>query len=75
MTDHEFIWWLQKYLDHNYDKSLSERQVHLIRRTLLTACETDTADTLDKKPIDHAIEGHEEEHADEIELYKTFGGD
>ena len=75
MTEHKFIGWLQKYLDHNYDKVLNERQVNLIRRTLLTVCETDTDDILDKKPIDRAIEGLEEEYEDEIELYETFGGD
>ena len=36
---------------------------------------TSSGELLNQFPLDRSIEGYEEEYEDEIDLYKTYGGD
>jgi hypothetical protein len=81
MTEHEFIFWLRGYVGSS--NALNKTQLKLIKHRLyyLTDADHKPLDTpvqeqgSEKKPLDEAIWGLEEEYEEEIELYKTYGGD
>jgi hypothetical protein len=71
MTEREFICWLNGYLCDNTMQHLNRGQVSRIKKMLSNI----DPDDLDKKYLDKAIEGLEEDYEEEIDLYKTYGGD
>lgn len=71
MTEREFICWLSGYLCDNTMQHLNRGQVSRIKKMISNIDPND----LDKKYLDRAIEGLEEDYEDEIDLYKTYGGD
>ena len=67
MTEREFIFWLRGYVGASL--TLNKTQLKLIKHRLYYLKD-------DKgKPLDNAILGQEAEFEEEIELYKTYGGD
>jgi len=66
MTEREFVFWLRGYLSCG-SVTLSEKQVQVVKRSLLQVN--------DSRPLGCTIPGHEKEYEEEIDLYKTYGGD
>jgi len=86
LVDAPSVDWMEDYLEETFEivelPSETGIKVKMVgtnwlwrtgREDFKIAVEEVVQDT--KMPIDKAIEGKEEEYAEEIELYKTYGGD